>query len=161
MTTLLLMLGLLAGPYAALLLVGRRPSRQPGAFRVAGCVGIALVFAFTAIGHFALTRQMSEMIPPVVKNREAIVMASGVIELLAAVAILIPRVRSIVGWGLIAMLLLFLPINAYAAVMRVPFGGHEWGPAYLLLRVPLQFVLIGWIWWFAIRPPAAEQAVPE
>jgi uncharacterized membrane protein len=124
-------------------------------------VGIALVFAFTAIGHFALTRQMAEMMPSVVRNREAIVIASGVIELLAAIAVLIPRLRWIVGWGLIVMLLLFLPVNIYAALMRVPFGGHGAGPPYLLVRVPLQFFLIGWIWWFAVRQPAAEQAVAE
>jgi hypothetical protein len=85
--TLVLILGLLVGPWLALLLIGRRPSRQPGAFRTAGCVGIALVFAFTAIGHFALTRQMAEMMPSVVRNREAIVIASGVVELLAAIAV--------------------------------------------------------------------------
>lgn len=161
MTTLLIMLGLLAGPCFALLLAGRRPSRQPGAFRIAGCVGIALVFAFTAIGHFALTRPMSEMIPPVVKNREAIVIASGVVELLAAITILFRPMRVVVGWSLIALLLLFLPINVYAALMRVPFGGHQAGPVYLLIRVPLQLVLIGWTWWFAIRQPASEQPVAE
>jgi len=33
----------------------------------------------------------------------------------------------------------------------VEMGGHGAGPAYLLLRVPFQFLLIGWAYWFAVR----------
>lgn len=52
------------------------------------------------------------------------------------------------------MLLLFLPVNVYAAQNRVGMGGHTWGPGYLLIRVPLQAILASWTWWFAIRPMA-------
>lgn len=34
---------------------------------------------------------------------------------------------------------------------RVEMGGHGAGPAYLLLRVPFQFLLIGWAYRFAVR----------
>jgi len=30
-------------------------------------------------------------------------------------------------------------------------GGHNLGPMYLLVRVPLQLILIGWAYWFAVR----------
>jgi uncharacterized membrane protein len=42
------------------------------------------------------------------------------------------------------MLFGFLPVNVYSAIQRVPFGGHEVGPAYLLIRVPFQLLLIWW-----------------
>ena len=53
------------------------------------------------------------------------------------------------GW----LLLLVLPSNVYAAFQRIDFGGHGAGPAYLLVRVPLQLFLIGWIYWFAVKQP--------
>jgi len=44
-----------------------------------------------------------------------------------------------------------LPANIYAAFNRVGMGDHGQGPGYLLVRVPLQFVLMGWTYWFAVR----------
>jgi uncharacterized membrane protein len=48
-----------------------------------------------------------------------------------------------VGLALCIFLLLILPSNVYAAFQRVDFRGHGAGPIYLLVRVPLQFFLIG------------------
>jgi uncharacterized membrane protein len=54
--------------------------------------------------------------------------------------------RRLTGICLIVMLCAFLPVNIYAALERVDFGGHELGPAYLLARVPVQVLLIAWTW---------------
>ena len=118
---------------------------------LAGVVGIALVFCFTGIGHFLKTEEMSAMLPPWVPLQSALVLATGLLEIAAAAAVLVPRLRRQVGWLLIAMLLAFLPVNVYAAINRVDMGGHAWGEVYLLIRIPLQLILIGWIWWFAAR----------
>jgi uncharacterized membrane protein len=77
--------------------------------------------------------------------------ATGVFELLAAVAILITPLSRDVGLAICAFLLLILPSNIYAAFQRVDFGGHAAGPMYLLVRIPLQLFLIGWVYWFALR----------
>jgi uncharacterized membrane protein len=69
------------------------------------------------------------------------------------VAILIPSLSRYTGIALGVFLLLVLPSNVYAAFQRIDFGGHGAGPAYLLVRVPLQLFLIGWIYWFAVRQP--------
>ncbi len=100
------------------------------------------------------------MLPPWVPVRIPLVYATGVLEIAAALVVLIPRLRKLVGWGLIAMLILFLPVNIYAAFNRIEMGGHEWGPIYLLIRVPLQLILIGWTWWMAVRPTAARLKSP-
>jgi hypothetical protein len=34
-------------------------------------------------------------------------------------------------------------------------GGHEWGPVYLLIRAPLQAIIVFWVYWFTIRQPGA------
>jgi len=116
-----------------------------------GLIGISLVFIFTGLGHFMKTAAMVQMLPPWVPMRKPMVYASGVFELIAAVAILIPVLSHWTGTVLCVFLFLILPSNIYAALQRVDFGGHGAGPVYLLVRVPLQLLLIGWTYWFAVR----------
>ncbi|MBA3314259.1 MAG: hypothetical protein M3552_00845 [Planctomycetota bacterium] len=151
MTTPLIMLGLLVGPSALNVLIARLAGRRLLDAASAGCVGIALVFCFTGAGHFVQTKPMAEMLPPWVPSRIPLVYLTGVLELILAAAVLIRPLRRLVGRTLIVMLILFLPVNVYAAMNRIGMGGHEWGPIYLLIRVPLQLVLIVWIWWFAVQ----------
>lgn len=153
MTTLLIMLGLLVAPLLAMglgrVLTGRWWIRP----QTTGCLGITLVFCFTGLGHFVRTEPMAAMLPPWVPERIWLVYLTGVLEFVLAVAVLVPRWWRAAGLILVVMLIAFLPVNVYAAVNRVGMGGHERGPIYLLIRVPLQFILIGWIWWFAVRRP--------
>ena len=116
-----------------------------------GRVGIALVFAFTGVGHFIKTSAMTEMLPPWVPMRLQLIYVTGVIELLSAAAILVTPLSRYVGLALCVFLVLIVPSNIYAAWQRVDFGGHAAGPAYLLVRIPLQLFLIGWVYWFAVR----------
>ena len=118
-----------------------------------GRIGIALVFVFAAIGHFIKTSEMTRMLPRSVPMRVPLIYVGGVFELLASVAILIPALSRYTGIALCIFLLLVLPANVYAAFQRIDFGGHGAGPIYLLVRVPLQLFLIGWIYWFAVRQP--------
>lgn len=117
-----------------------------------GRVGIALVFLVTGIVHFTRTAMLEQTMPAWVPVRTAIVHWSGVFELLAAALVLFPAYARPTGSTLCIFLLLVLPANIYAAVQRVGFSPGETGPDYLLIRVPLQFFLIGWIYWFTLRP---------
>jgi uncharacterized membrane protein len=151
MTTPLIMLLLLVAPYVVLGAAGMMRGREVFDASTRGCLGLTLVFLFTGAGHFAQTEAMAEMLPPWVPARIPLVYVTGVIELAAAIAVLIPRLRRLTGWALAAMLVGFLPVNIYAAVNRVGMGGHVWGPVYLLIRVPLQLILLWWVWRFAVR----------
>lgn len=144
MQNIAIMLTLLLLPYWVLTLAhvqGTLPGR----------LGVALVFAFTALGHFVKTQPMVQMLPPWVPLRVPMIYVTGVLELCAAVCILVPQWSRMTGILLCLFLLLLLPSNVYAAYQRVDFGGHGAGPMYLLVRVPLQFFLMGWVWWFAAR----------
>ena len=66
--------------------------------------------------------------------------------------LLAPRTRRISAWAAIAMLVVFFPANVYAAVVHAPVGGHALGPAYLLVRAPVQLFMIGWIYAMIARP---------
>jgi uncharacterized membrane protein len=118
----------------------------------AGRIGIAAVFAFTALGHFVQRDQMTAMLPPSVPARPAIVTLSGLLEALLAILVLLPPYRRAAGIAICIFLVLVTPLNVFAAIKKIDFGGHAAGPRYLLLRLPLQFVLLAWTYWFAVRP---------
>jgi uncharacterized membrane protein len=141
-----IILTLLLLPYWALI-----PAHLSEGFRAR--IGVSLVFAFTAVGHFTKTSEMTQMLPPWVPMHVPMIYLSGIFEVLAAIAILITPLSRHVGLALCLFLILILPSNAYAAFQRIDFGGHGAGPIYLLVRVPLQLFLIGWIYLFAVRQP--------
>jgi uncharacterized membrane protein len=143
MATPLIMLALMIGPW----LVRRT--------RNAGAVGLGLLFVFTGVGHFVETEAMALMLPDWVPARVPLVYLTGVLEWAVALAFFIPETRRSAGWIAIAMLVLFLPANVYAALNHVPMGGHAWGPVYLLVRAPLQLAIALWVYWFTLASTSA------
>ena len=122
-----------------------------GDTRWAGRFGLALVFAFTALGHFVRTDAMTEMLPPTIPGRRALILASGIFELLLAMLLLTPPSSRLLGFTTIGFLVAIFPVNTYAAFQRIPFGGHSAGPIYLFVRAPVQLLLILWTYWFFVR----------
>jgi uncharacterized membrane protein len=107
---------------------------------------------FTASGHYLTPELMADMLPPWVPFRPFLVFVTGLLELAIAAALLWPGTRRLAGWIAIAVLILFFPANIYAALNHVPMGGHAWGPSYLLIRAPLQAIVVLWAYWFTARP---------
>jgi uncharacterized membrane protein len=156
MTTPLIMLAILAVPLLivwSLRLRGLNVNLAGG-----GVIGLVLTFLFTASGHFVQPEPMAEMLPPFVPARLPLIYLSGVLEIALALGIAFPPTRRLAGLAAIAVLVAFFPANVYAALAHVEMGGHAWGPVYLLIRAPLQALLIGWTWWFAVRPATSDAA---
>lgn len=144
--TLLFLTLALVGPFLLLTLAGRVSPGLGVAPRTRARVGVSLLLLVTASGHFVQADAMKEMLPPFVPFRLEIVYVTGVLELLGGIGIWVPRFAKAAGACLILMLIGVLPSNVYSALNRVPFGGHDLGPVYLLVRVPFQLLLIGWIY---------------
>lgn len=144
MQNIAIILGLLLLPYLALM-----PLHVTGSTRAR--IGILFVFVFTSIGHFVKTEAMSRMLPPWMPMRVQLIYITGIFELLAGVAVVIPCISRPASIVLCCFLVAILPSNIFAALHRVDFGGHKMGPKYLLVRIPLQLFLIGWVYWFTIR----------
>lgn len=152
MTTPLLMLALMMGPYVLVRLLSATSGRDPDA-RGAAAIGLGLLFVFTGIGHFAQTQVMALMLPAWMPARVPLVWLTGLAEFVIALGFFMPRTRRIAGWTAAVVLVAFFPANIHAALNHVPMGGHAWGPQYLLLRAPVQVVILAWVVWFTIRPP--------
>jgi uncharacterized membrane protein len=117
----------------------------------AGRFGLALVFAFTALGHFVKTDAMAEMLPASIPGRRALILASGILELFLSMLLLAWPKSRLLGLTIIGFLVAIFPANVYAALRHIPFGGHSAGPLYLLIRAPVQLLLILWTYWFLVK----------
>ena len=91
------------------------------------------------------------MLPPWVPEKFLIVHVSGIFEFALAAGFPIHKTRRFAGWIAFIALILFFPLNIYAALNHILHGGHAWGPVYLLIRGPLQLIIIYWIYWFAVK----------
>jgi uncharacterized membrane protein len=90
-------------------------------------VGVALVFAFTGIGHFIKTRAMSQMLPAWLPARVALIYITGVFELVTAIAVFIPSLSRRTGIVLCVFLILILPSNVYATIRPSILAGTRRG----------------------------------
>src|SRR5262245_5475731 len=151
---LLFLFLLLVGPYLLLVLVGRSMTGLEIAPAIRAKVGLSLFFLFTSLGHFIKTEEMSAMVPPIFPYPVELIYITGVLELLGAICVWIPRLTRVTGLFLILILIGLLPANIYSAFHRVNFGGHVSGPTYLLVRVPFQIFAIWWTYF------ATEQKWP-
>lgn len=150
MPTLLIILTPLLVPLAGFFLYGRISGR-PDITRLGGVVGLSLAFLVFASGHFLVDDKLVLLLPEWLPGRMWIVWVTGVMEGLVALALLYPGTRARAGWAAIVLLVAFFPGNVYGAIQQVDFGGHADGPVYLLLRGPLQLLLIWWAWFFVLR----------
>jgi uncharacterized membrane protein len=108
------------------------------------------------MGHFVQTEPMSDMLPDWVPQRVLLIYLTGLLEFAIAVGFFLPKYRRITGWVAAVILVAFFPANIYAAINHVPMGGHAWGPVYLLIRAPLQAMILLWVYWFTIREVKPE-----
>ncbi|MEO8810931.1 MAG: hypothetical protein ABI386_11870 [Rhodanobacter sp.] len=112
--------------------------------------GIGVVFLWFLLGgiaHFALTRTEMRIVPPYIPWPRAVVLVSGVFELLGAAGLVWRRTRAAAGIGLFVLTLAVTPAHFY--MLREPelFNVPYWA---LVLRLPLQvalLVLIAWSTW--------------
>ena len=106
MATPLIMLILLTAPYGIVRFLNTVIGRKRDG-RIAGAVGLALLFALTGIGHFTDTTSMAQMLPPWVPGRVPLVYATGILELGIALGFLFRLSRRSTGWVAAVLLVLF------------------------------------------------------
>lgn len=115
------------------------------------CWGLGLAFLFFFIGHIVKANGMADMLPPWVPFKIPLIYITGVIELLVGIALFISRFQLVAAKLSVIIFIVFFPANIYAALNSVGLGGHQWGPIYLLIRAPLQIILITWAYFLCIK----------
>lgn len=115
-----------------------------------GRASMAVMLIVTGISHFTNTAEMVSMMPDFMPAKRGIVYLTGVVELVAVVGLLWERTSRLASILLIVFFIAILPANIAGSLKSVQYGGMEYGPLYLLFRIPLQLFFIGWVWYFGI-----------
>ena len=116
-----------------------------------------MFFILAGTNHFLKPDFYAQIVPPAFPSPKILVLVSGLAEIAGGLGLLIPPLRRVAGWGLIALLLAVFPANIYMAIHPERFGIAAW---ILWVRLPLQAVVIAWVWCVALRqrkPPALRQ----
>jgi uncharacterized membrane protein len=111
---------------------------------------VILWFAVGGIAHFAATNAEMRIVPPFIPWPRAVVLVSGVFELLGAFGLLFGATRRAAGVGLFTLTVLVTPAHIYMLQRPELFGVPYW---LLVLRLPLQAALLALIAWSAIARP--------
>jgi uncharacterized membrane protein len=122
---------------------------QPSKISKPRWIGLGFVFLWFFIGgiaHFAATDLEMRIVPPYVPSARAVVLATGVFELLGAVGLLMAGTRRAAGIGLFLLTIAVTPANIYMLERADLFSVPYWA---LVLRLPLQVGLLALIAWSA------------
>jgi uncharacterized membrane protein len=105
-------------------------------------VGLAAMFAMTAVAHFVPTmrRDMIAIVPPGLPAAGLLVTITGVLELLGAAGLLYPPTRVASAGCLFVLMLAMFPANIYAARMPNPPKSMT---SRLDVRTVLEIVYLG------------------
>jgi len=150
MITPLIILLLLSSPLALAFIFSKLTRSSLNVTRYA-CWGLGIAFIFFSIGHVVKAEGMVDMLPPWVPFRLTLVYLTGVLELLVAVGLFLPKYQTYAAKVSIVIFVVFFPANIYAALNGIGLGGHQWGSVYLLIRGPLQITLIAWAYFLCVK----------
>jgi uncharacterized membrane protein len=107
---------------------------------------LGILFLLAGAAHFVVPRAYEEMVPAWLPKAPLLVRLSGIAELLGGVGLLIPVTRAAACGGLILLLFAVFPANVEMLRLAHAAGASRLWQAALLFRLPLQAVLIWWIW---------------
>jgi uncharacterized membrane protein len=118
---------------------------------------LAAFFVVAGLNHFLNPGPYFAMMPPYLPWHAGLIVVSGMAEIAGGLGILIPKMRWLAGCGLIALLVAVFPANVQVAL-------HGWSgvqiPQWTLwVRLPLQGVLIAWVYWVCMvrRSPSGRE----
>lgn len=122
------------------------PYARAGAGRTTALVALALFYAAGGVGHLVFTDAMARIVPPQVPAPHAVVIATGVAELIGVAALLFARTRRWAGWAFALYALCVWPANMRHAWLDLTSGTGLpiW---YHAPRLLLQPAIIWWALW--------------
>lgn len=104
-------------------------------------IALGLMFLLTASAHWGKRRpDLIRMVPPAFPRPDRLVTITGVLELLGAIGLFIPRTAPAAAICLAALLIAMFPANVYAARHNLTIAGHRMPP--LPVRAAIQVVLV-------------------
>lgn len=107
---------------------------------------MAGMYIFAGIMHFIKPKAYMRIMPRYLPNHKALVFWSGIAEVLLGIGLCFAKTKDLAIWGIIAMLLVLLLVHFYMLSGEKESAGiPKW---ILILRIPLQFGLMYWAYWY-------------
>ncbi|WP_297761474.1 MauE/DoxX family redox-associated membrane protein [uncultured Muriicola sp.] len=107
---------------------------------------MAAMYMVAGILHFVKPAAYMRIMPKYLPNHRELVYASGVTEIGLGIGLCIPQLKNMAIIGIILMLVVFLMVHFY--MLRGEKEGAGIPKWILLLRIPLQFGLMYWAYWY-------------
>ncbi len=103
---------------------------------------MAIMYMIAGIFHFIKPKLYLRIMPRYLPIPKTLVYASGVVEIILGILILVEETRLMAIYGLVLMLAVFLLVHFYMLSSKKAAAGiPKW---ILLLRIPIQFLLMYW-----------------
>jgi uncharacterized membrane protein len=118
-------------------------------------------YLLAGANHFRSPDSYIKIIPPYIPFPVVINIMAGLFELAFALLLISAKTRGLAAWGIILMLLAFLPVHL-KMVIDAPFmlGALKVTPLIAWIRlVVLQPLLILWAWWYTDTKQANENKI--
>ncbi len=112
---------------------------------------IGIGFIIAGLLHLIRPQPYVQIMPTWLPAPLLLVLISGVFEILGGAGILLPMTRVLAGWGLIALLVAVFPANVQMLIGAHHAHASRAYQAALVARLPLQGLLIWWVWRAAVR----------
>lgn len=108
---------------------------------------MALIYIIAGIMHFVKPKMYTRIMPRYLSNHKLLVYISGIAEILLGIGLCFQATKNLSIYGIIAMLFVFLLVHFYMlSGEKASAGIPKW---ILILRIPMQFGLMYWAWWYA------------
>ena len=117
---------------------------------------MAAFYVLSGVNHFRSPEFYLNLMPAYLPAHEAAVVWSGVAEIGLGLLLLWPRRQWLAAWGIIAMLIAFLPVHVHMVVNSHLYPETPVG--CLWLRFPMQALLVAWAYWYTrVSLPASRR----
>lgn len=109
---------------------------------------MGMLYLVAGINHFRNPRMYLKIIPPYFPNPKLLNYLSGIAEIILGIGVCIPMFSKISAWGIVALLIVVFPANLFMYMNKS--AGFGLPKIILLLRLPLQIVLMIWAYYYTL-----------
>lgn len=111
---------------------------------------MAAFMVYGGVNHFLKPAMYLPFIPDFLPA-DFINYGSGLLEIILGIGLLIPKFRYKASFGVLVLMLIFLPLHIIDVFTDVPaIGSHD----AALIRLPVQLIFILWAWFISRKAEA-------
>ncbi len=109
-------------------------------------ISLGVIFVAAGALHFLVPGSYERIMPPYLPLHRELVYLSGALEILGGLGMFSERTRPAAGIGLVLLLVAVWPANLQMLLDAYAEHKSSWWLALLWARLPLQVLLIWWVW---------------